>query len=195
MLEKNNGLDLSLKKNAKSLKIDSSLYEGYETTKIFELKKWMKTIPQDREYNAIDFGSGKGSVLIALSKYNNIRRIYGIEISRELSFIANRNIRLNNINNTRVLNINALDTPNKLILNSNLFYFYNPFSYKIFLSIIQKIEESIDRNKRACVIIYFNPKHKIAISSSKYFNSRIICKNILSKANTHIYFEGFPYFK
>ena len=39
--------------------------------------------------------------------------------------------------------------------------------------------------------MYFNPIYKNIIDNSISFNEKIVCKNILSNADTYIYFEGF----
>jgi hypothetical protein len=191
LIEKRNGLDLSSIENIETLGLDKKISEQYETTKIFELKRWIKKLPEDIKYNAIDFGSGKGSVLIALSNYKKFENITGVEISKKLTVISEQNLKLKKCQNVKVLTCNALNTPAELISSSNFFFFYNPFPYDVFEQVFKKIELSLKKEKRQCIIVYFNPLYKDIIEVSTFFNKKVICDNILSSAKTYIYMEGF----
>jgi len=190
-LEKRKGLDFSLIESIETLDLDKKISEQYETTKIFELRRWLKKLPQGIIYNAIDFGSGKGSVLISLSNSNIFNNVVGIEISQKLTAISEKNVKLKKASNINVLTCDAIDTPFELISNSNFFFFYNPFPFDVFEKVFKKIELSLEKERRQCVIMYFNPMYKNIIDSSIYFNEKIVCNNILSNADTHIYIEGF----
>ena len=173
------------------LDLDKTESEQYESTKMFELKKWLKRLPQDIEYNAIDFGSGKGRVLVELSNHENFKKVIGIEISSKLNAIAERNIKIEGCNNINVLTCNAIDTPSEILICSNFFFFYNPFPYKVFKEVFKKIETSLQSENKRCVIVYFNPVYSNIIESSSFFEKKMICKNALSNADTYIYLEGF----
>lgn len=187
IFERMQGLDFSQIESLDSLKLKKEHSEQYETTKLFELKKWLRFIPQNTKYTAIDFGSGKGTILVALATIKNFQHIYGIEISKKLIDIAHKNLENRKINNVDLINMNASDIPIDIINKCNFFFFYNPFPYNIFISVFKKIETSIMKNKRDTIIIYFNPVHSSIIENSDYFVNTFKLKNSLSVADTYIY--------
>ena len=186
-VERLQGLEFSQIESIDNLNLQKNNSEQYETTKLFELKRWLKYIPQNIEYNAIDFGSGKGTVIIALTKIKNFQNIYGIEISKKINNIAQKNLLKKNIKDVELINIDASDTPMEIIDKCNFFYFYNPFPKNIFKSVFNKIETSFQKNNRDVIIIYFNPMHCNIIENSRFFKKPIILKNSLSTADTYIY--------
>ncbi len=189
--ERLQGLDFSQMESLDDLKLQKENSEQYETTKLFELKKWLKYIPQNIKYNAIDFGSGKGTVLMALAKTKNFQNIYGIEISKNINNIARKNLEKKEINNVYLINIDASDTPINIINECNFFFFYNPFPYNVFKRVFDKIETSIQKNNRDIIIIYFNPVHCDIIENSHFFINTFRLKNYLSIADTYIYSSYF----
>ena len=143
--EKRKGLDFSPIESIQTLSLDEKISEQYETTKIFELKRWLKKLPKGITYNAIDFGSGKGSVLISLSNSNLFNNVLGVEISKKLTAISEKNVKLKKSSNVNVLTCNATDTPLELISDSNFFFFYNPFPCDVFEKVFKKIELSLEK--------------------------------------------------
>jgi len=187
IFERLQGLDFSQIESLDSLSLKKENSEQYESTKLFELKKWLKFIPQNTKYTAVDFGSGKGTVVIALAKTKNFQHIYGIEISKILNDIARKNLEKRKISNVDLINMDASDIPIDIIKKCNFFFFYNPFPYNVFKSVFKGIEASIQRNKRDIVIIYFNPVHCSLIENSIFFVNTFKLKNSLSAADTYIY--------
>lgn len=109
------------------------------------------------KYNFIDFGAGKGRVLIYTSRYR-FRQLIGIEFAdnvfQELkanidAYIISSQYSLNNFNliHCDVLDYDIADGP-------NIYYFYNPFDANILKPVLKKIKE---RNNKNDIIIYVNP--------------------------------------
>lgn len=186
-IENIRGFDFSTKESIDTLGLDKNKSEQYESTKVLELKIWLKKIP-DNDYIAIDFGSGKGLVLVELLKNKMFEYVYGVEISQKLNYISKNNLTIfNNYNSVELLTIDAIDTPMEIISKSNFFFFYNPFPESIFKKVFERIERSISINPRDIVLIYFNPLYSDIITESIIFNNPKIIHNILSNADTHIY--------
>lgn len=187
IIEKKQGLDLSRPETLESIGLNSIESESYETTKIFELKRWLKLVPLNIDFVAIDFGSGKGTVVLELAKHKNFKKIYGVELSEKLSNISKKNIYIKKTHNIEILTMNAIETPTNIINEANFFFFYNPFPFEVFEKVFEKIKISIQSYNREVVIIYFNAQYKSIIEKSGLFESPIIYRNILSSANTLIY--------
>ena len=78
----------------KDLKFDSINKKeafDYETIAIFSIKKILNNIEIDKKDIFVDFGCGKGRVLLIASQYK-FNKIIGIEFSPELVDIARSNV-------------------------------------------------------------------------------------------------------
>ncbi|MEJ2491157.1 MAG: class I SAM-dependent methyltransferase [Desulfuromonadales bacterium] len=114
----------------------------------------------------VDFGCGKGGVLISLAKYP-FARITGVEISEELVAIARDNIRKLRIKN---IDIQCCDAAAYKPLDAyNYFYFFDPFPGVVMAEVIDNIEQSLTDSPRKVTIIYLNPACHDLIVSRKVF--------------------------
>jgi len=107
--------------------------------------------PQDA---IIDFGCGKGGILISLSKYP-FAKIMGVEISPKLAATAKDNIRKLKIRNVAVECSDAARF--KDLDGYNYFYFFDPFPEVVMQDVLRNIEQSIIDRPRTITIIYLNP--------------------------------------
>jgi 16S rRNA G966 N2-methylase RsmD len=118
-------------------------------------------------YDAIiDFGCGKGGVLMSLSKYP-FAKITGVEISSELVAIAETNIRKLNIKNVDIACCDAAEF--KQLKDYNYFYFFDPFPCVVMQDVMANIEISIKEHPRKVKIIYLNPLCHDLIESRNVF--------------------------
>jgi SAM-dependent methyltransferase len=102
----------------------------------------------------IDYGCGKGGILITLAKYPFVK-ITGVEISPELVEIAKNNIEKLNLKNIEITCCDASEF--KQLDDFNYVYFFDPFPAVVMLDVIKNIEESIRKVPRRVTIIYLNP--------------------------------------
>ena len=114
----------------------------------------------------VDFGCGKGGILISLSKYP-FGKITGVEIAPELVQIAESNIRKLKIRNVDVVCSDAAEF--KELDEYNYFYFFDPFPCSVMQDVIANIEQSIQRKPRKVTIIYLNPLCHDLIESDTIF--------------------------
>ena len=114
----------------------------------------------------VDFGCGKGGILISLSKYP-FSKIAGVEISHELVEIAKKNIKKLNIKNVEIECCDASQF--KPLREYNYFYFFNPFPCVVMSEVMINIENSIINNPRKVIIIYLNPSCHGLIESRGFF--------------------------
>jgi len=142
----------------KDIKVaDKSHYFYYTATKYLFLKKFFsiyKLLPDDR---LVDFGCGKGRVLF----YTNFifgNKCCGIEYDKKLYDDLNKNKETfvgHNKDYIEILNLQAEEYIVKL--NDNKFYFFNPFSLKIFIRVINNIFSSYIKHQRNIHIILYAP--------------------------------------
>jgi len=102
----------------------------------------------------VDYGCGKGGILISLSKYP-FSKITGVEISPDLVEIAKNNIRKLKMRNVEIECCDAAEF--NQLNNYNYFYFFDPFPCNVMQDVIDNIEKSIHDEPRKITIIYLNP--------------------------------------
>jgi len=108
----------------------------------------------------VDFGCGKGRLIFYINYFFNAT-CRGIEMSRELynRCLENKKSYLKQHKNFKnEINFeNVLAQEYKININDNKFYFFNPFSIKIFIKVIDNILESIENNMRYVELILYYP--------------------------------------
>ena len=118
----------------------------------------------------VDFGCGKGGILISLSKYP-FSRITGVEISEDLAQIARDNIRKLRLGNVTIECCDAADF--KQLEQYNYFYFFDPFPCAVMQEVMGNIEKSIIEHPRKVTIIYLNPFcHEVIESGNAFRKTR-----------------------
>ncbi len=131
----------------------------YQASSYYILNKFFKKYKEMvYDSSVIDFGSGKGRILILAMRYG-AKKCIGVEFAKELIDISVTNVESYKLNN-------SLQTEIELIHDSalnyefdeteNFIFFYNPFNEKILNPILQKILQLHTRP----LIVYINPVHK-----------------------------------
>jgi SAM-dependent methyltransferase len=106
----------------------------------------------------IDFGAGKGRVVLMAARYP-FKRVIGVEISEELKSIASRNLEKNAGRlRCREIDLVTADAMNYVVPdNVTVAYFYAPFKGDIFAKVLDNLIASVDRSPRPVRIIYTDP--------------------------------------
>ena len=112
-------------------------------------------------FTFIDFGSGKGRVLMIAAEYS-FKRLIGIEFSSELNEIAKHNIarlpsNLNLVDRVSLLCYDAAEFD--LPLTDLVCYFYNPFRAAVLGPIVDKLATRATEGHRI-IIIYVDPQYR-----------------------------------
>ena len=132
----------------------------YGTVPPYLLKKILDRVTCGQSDVFLDFGSGKGRVLLIASQYK-FQKIIGIEFSPELVDIALKNIAIckdyNNFDIDRIKIINEDILDYKYNNDETVFYLFNPFSNIILEELCDQIMKSIHSKPRKVYIIYVNP--------------------------------------
>jgi SAM-dependent methyltransferase len=134
---------------------------GYEPTDYWTIRKALKNLNLSwRDEVFVDYGSGKGRVVIFAATYP-FRKVLGVEFSPELSAIAQQNIRKVEkklkCHDIEIITADAgsFDLPNE----ASVLFLYNPFSGDLLKKVFDKIRTSLNRVPRKLLIVYKNPKH------------------------------------
>ena len=120
----------------------------------------------------IDFGSGKGRVDFYLAYYLKCHMI-GVEYDNRLFQRAISNLK-DAKSKSRVefvlKNASEYEIPN----NAKALYFFNPFNVSVLIDVINNLKESIKKNKRNVLLIFYYPSNKYL----EYLNSEKDIKHI-----------------
>ena len=122
-------------------------------------------------YMFVDYGSGKGRVLLAASEFP-FCEVIGVEFAIELHEIASQNIRsyrskTQKCKNIKSLNLDAIefDVP----LTPLVLYFFNPFRPPVWVPVLQRLQRSVEAHPRDVILIYENPCHASLIKQHTAF--------------------------
>jgi hypothetical protein len=161
------GVETSTRVHLTDLRIDSPNWicgAGYWPTppKIFEEAFSTFSIRYE-DFEFIDFGSGKGRVLLLASNYP-FRKIIGVEFSSELHSIALDNIRTYRANTQKCRDITSICmdfTRFQLPTEPLVLFFYNPASNDVMATMASNISRSLKEKVRPIFIIYVTPTYDV----------------------------------
>jgi SAM-dependent methyltransferase len=109
------------------------------------------------DYSFVDFGSGKGRVLIAAAEHPFLE-VIGVEYSKDLHEAAMTNIRSARrikCTNTRSVCVDAAEF--SIPDSPCVLFFYNPFRGETMNRVLSNIQESLTRQPRPIFVVYVNP--------------------------------------
>ena len=125
-----------------------------------EFKTIMENLPSDLSgFTFVDFGSGKGRVVLLASRYN-FREIVGVEYSEQLHEVAERNIEKFQDLDSRCAEISCtrIDASEyELPEGPSVLYLYHPFDEAITSAVVERIRSSYESNPRKLYIVYYYP--------------------------------------
>ena len=145
----------------------------YEPTSVPEFHHVLLQLRiQHEQYVFIDFGSGKGRVLMLACEYP-FEQIIGIELSRTLHEIAKKNLasfRASAVRRDDCVCLCEDATSFKLPPKPAVLYFFNPFNDAVLSEVLANIEESLRQHPRDLIVIYNNPEHREVFDGSAAFS-------------------------
>jgi len=137
----------------------------YADSSGLEFEKLMSHFKIEPDDAIVDFGCGKGGILITLAKYP-FGKITGVEISPELVAIARKNMGILKIRNVTIECCDAAEFTN--LSDYNYIYFFDPFPCIVMKDVIRNIEKSLAEKPRKITIVYLNPCCHELIEASEY---------------------------
>ncbi|MDX6662735.1 MAG: hypothetical protein QOG09_837 [Solirubrobacterales bacterium] len=118
----------------------------------------------------VDLGSGKGRIVCLAARYP-FARVIGVELSGELSRIAQHNLetRRQRLACQRVELVTADLTAYEIPDDATFLYMFNPVDGPLFSAMLANIIASLDRRPRALRLIYVAPAEAAQIEASGRF--------------------------
>ena len=148
---------------AGSLDVPSELLtrvKRYEPTPVSLLRSMLQSLPiEHSEFVFIDIGAGKGRALMVAGEFH-FQKLIGIEISQQLSEIAQRNLAAFQAHFADNLPVEWVTgdargyvfPPRPLVV-----YLYNPFDGSVLDVVVRNVEKVINEHRREVFVIYYNP--------------------------------------
>lgn len=135
-------------------------YHKYEPTPYAALESFFKDFHLNANDTIVDFGCGKGRLNFFLNYLFNTN-VIGIEMNEAFYYEAienkDRYLKYHRNRAEKIHFVCCLAEEYKIMPSENRFYFFNPFSVKIFMSVVKNILLSIEENSREVDIILYYP--------------------------------------
>ncbi len=133
----------------------------YMPTRIRPLRKVLVALNDDRDGVLVDYGCGKGRVLLVAAECG-FSRCVGIEFMPELCKVARLNVaryqrKTGSKTDIQIIQTDAAEYD--VLADQTHFYFFNPFEARVLRSVLERIKQSLQRNPRRAYVIYNTPKH------------------------------------
>lgn len=132
----------------------------YEPTTIRTFRAIMRNFSQDlSQFTFVDYGSGKGRVLMLASQYP-FRKIIGVEYARKLHDISVSNLARFRDKKQRcfdILCVHADATAYPMPPGPAVFYFYQPFAGEVMTRVLANIEASLNAAPRKIYLVFLHP--------------------------------------
>ena len=169
------GVDTGGRIEARELRVDSenrTFGARYEPTPPRTFASLMRHLPADLSaYTFVDFGSGKGRVLLLASRYH-FSCIIGVEYAKDLHAIASRNVHTYRdpeqvCRNIIPLNIDA--TEFAIPHTPCVFYFFQPFGREVMTRVLDNIKRSLLAPRPIYLIMALTHPSAAALISSLDF--------------------------
>lgn len=136
-----------------------------------DLRSILRAREVDRHDVFIDFGAGKGRVVLDAARRYPFRRVVGIELAEELAAQARANVEASRGRlRCRDVQIVTADVVDYVIPDDvTVAYLYNPFRGEIFQALVDKLIASVDRSPRRLRMIYRTPLEQARLTASGRF--------------------------
>jgi SAM-dependent methyltransferase len=119
----------------------------------------------------LEYGCGKGRVVLDAARRYRFKRVVGVELAPELTAVASELVaRERDGLRCRDVIIETADATLFEVPDDVTFvYFYNPFGGAIFARVVENLVASLDRAPRELRIIYLNPvEEQMLISTGRF---------------------------
>ncbi len=134
----------------------SSPYAGSQPSIV---RAALRTVPEHESATFIDFGCGKGRVLLVAAEFP-FREVVGVELFPQLAEIAKRNAaRVFRTGRARcAIRVEVSDAGTFVLPAGNLvIFFYNPFGEEIMRRVVARIESALAAESRSVFVVSYNP--------------------------------------
>lgn len=143
----------------------------YQPTTQKRLVAMFSNLPSDvREFTFIDFGSGRGRVLLFASEIN-FKQVIGVEFSEELHTSAVDNIaRAKHARKCPIVQPLLADATKYVLPGGPLvLYFFDPFRDEVMQQVLNNIKHSYLSDRRKIYLMYLAPVHESMVMETGVF--------------------------
>ena len=165
--EKMNGLDFTKSHTAEDLNMPKEIAKMYAPTLKHDFHLIMNHLKIKPTDAILDYGVGKGAAVAMMSEYP-FRLVSGVDISKELIDICEKNIKTLGIKNIELFTHDAGEF--KEIDDYTHFYLFNPFPGNVVKRVLNNIAKSCERNPRKITFIYYCARHRDVVDEHSYFH-------------------------
>ena len=120
----------------------------------------------------LDYGSGRGRVLLQAARFYRFGRVIGVELDESEAAVARANLEVLESRRLRcrrveivIADATAWPVPDDV----TYVYMFNPFWGETFEAVLERIGESLDRRPRPLTLVYANPKCAETVLASGRF--------------------------
>jgi SAM-dependent methyltransferase len=137
---------------------------NYRPTGWGGLRRIFASIPISADDVFVDFGSGKGRVVLEAARHP-FRRVVGVEVSSELHELAKRNLQQfrprRRCGSVELVCRDVLDY--EIPDDMTVAYLFNPFRGEVFAAFVERLLASLERSPRRVTVVYVNPVEEQAL--------------------------------
>jgi len=144
----------------------------YQPSYAWVISKMLKILSPLTQGNGtfIDLGSGKGRIMM-MASLNGYSKIIGVEFSRSLSRICEKNIisfkkRAKKDSHFETVTMNVVNY--KIPEDTSVIFLGNPFNEQVMQDVIRQIDTSLNNTPRNIFIAYFNPLYNKIFLQNNY---------------------------
>jgi hypothetical protein len=129
----------------------------YEPSSVSEFELLMAKLRVDHsDFTFVDYGSGKGRVLMLAADYP-FKRIVGVEFAKSLHEISRANIATFGDGAGRIETIHADATEFDPPAEPLVLYFFHPFGVPALEKVLSRVHESLEREPRPAYVVLTGP--------------------------------------
>ena len=171
LYDRQHGTDTLRKVELDDLDVESPNKERgirYDPTRARPFAKLLRTLALPTDGGFVDFGCGKGRVLMLAADYG-FRELTGVDFAASLCEQARANLatcrsRIGVDLRVAIYHLDAVDFA--IEDEQSVFYFFNPFDATVMGEVMKNISESYAKKRRKLWIIYHNPVWREVLDSS-----------------------------
>lgn len=158
LIDRKRGLDTTREMNLQDVGLAHPERVRYEPTGWLDLGRIFRACPPEPGDVFLDYGCGKGRVLLAAAR-KDYAKVIGVEIAPEMCDIARANLETERERRrcgaveVVAADVTEWDVPDDV----TVIFMHNPFRGEVFEAAMQRVLASLDRNPRRLRVIYRVP--------------------------------------
>jgi SAM-dependent methyltransferase len=147
---------------------DASFYMPTHPKLVYRILNQLN--PKPGRYDFVDFGSGKGRVLLIASQFP-FCQVIGVEFDRRLHAIAQDNIRrFEGPRQCHQVQSICMDAANyEPRARDTIYFLFFPFKRRVMETVLTHLRESIVREARDCFVVYVYPELASMVDETRVF--------------------------